>query len=167
MVQRETKQIRLGFLYPGHAAEDDYPLLATNAGQEIIVHVVHTSQDEDAHRVDALLDLGSLSRLLEGAKILRDQVVDAVVWACTSGSFVFGWEGARLEYAVCLCRCHQGVKYQQGRCFGDLSARCLELFPNFSGCRRDRGRPHGLSRHPDCRGSGNTWTSASRGDDTA
>ncbi len=68
MMQRETKQIRLGFLYPGYAAEDDYPLLAMNAGQEIIVHVVHTSQDEDAHRVDALLDLGSLSRLLEGAK---------------------------------------------------------------------------------------------------
>ena len=96
-MQRETKQIRLGFLYPGYAAEDDYPLLAMNAGQEIIVHVVHTSQDEDAHRVDALLDLGSLSRLLEGAKILRDQVVDAVVWACTSGSFVFGWEGARQQ----------------------------------------------------------------------
>ncbi len=53
MMQRETKQIRLGFLYPGYAAEDDYPLLAMNAGQEIIVHVVHTSQDEDAHRVDA------------------------------------------------------------------------------------------------------------------
>jgi maleate cis-trans isomerase len=97
MVQRETKQIRLGFLYPGYAAEDDYPLLAMNAGQEIIVHVVHTSQDEDAHRVDALLDLGSLSRLLEGAKILRDQAVDAVVWACTSGSFVYGWEGARQQ----------------------------------------------------------------------
>ena len=23
--------------------------------------------------------------------------VDAVVWACTSGSFVFGWEGARAQ----------------------------------------------------------------------
>ena len=97
MMQQETKQIRLGFLYPGHAAEDDYPLLATKAGQEITALVVHTSQDEDAHRVDALLDLGSLSRLLEGAKVLRDQVVDAVVWACTSGSFVYGWEGARQQ----------------------------------------------------------------------
>jgi maleate cis-trans isomerase len=97
MVQRETRQIRLGFLYPGHAAEDDYPLLAMKAGQGIVVHVVHTSQDEDAHRVDALLDLGSPSRLLEGAKVLRDQAVDAVVWACTSGSFVYGWEGARQQ----------------------------------------------------------------------
>ena len=96
-MQRETKQIRLGFLYPGYAAEDDYPLLAQKAGQEISVRVVHTSQDEDAHRVDALLDLGSLSRLIEGAKVLHDQAVDAAVWACTSGSFVYGWEGARQQ----------------------------------------------------------------------
>jgi hypothetical protein len=50
-MQRETKHIRLGFLYPGHTAEDDDPLLAMKAGQGITVHVVHTSQDEDAHRV--------------------------------------------------------------------------------------------------------------------
>ncbi len=173
MMQRETKQIRLGFLYPGYAAEDDYPLLAMNAGQEIIVHVVHTSQDEDAHRVDALLDLGSLSRLLEGAKVLRDQAVDAVgmyqrqfrLWVgrCPSagrGHCAGNW-GARLEYAVCLCRCQQGVRSQQGRRFGDLSGRRLELFPSFSGGRGNRGRPHGLSRHPDCRRSGNAWTRAS------
>lgn len=96
-MQRETKQIRLGFLYPGYAAEDDYPLLALKAGPEISVHVVHTSQGEDAHRVDALLDLGSHSRLLAGTKVLHDHAVAAVVWACTSGSFVYGWEGARQQ----------------------------------------------------------------------
>lgn len=102
MMQRETQQIRLGFLYPGYAAEDDYPLLAMKAGPEISVHVVHTSQGEDAHRVDALLDLGSHSRLLEGAQVFHDQAVsvNAVVWACTSGSFVYGWEGARQQVEV-------------------------------------------------------------------
>ncbi|MBO0792033.1 MAG: decarboxylase, partial [Ktedonobacteraceae bacterium] len=99
MIQQETKQPRLGFLYPGYAAEDDYPLLAMKAGQGISVQVVHTSlgEGEDAHRVEVLLDMGALPRLLEGARVLRDQPVDAVIWSCTSGSFVYGWEGARQQ----------------------------------------------------------------------
>ncbi len=45
-----------------------------------------------------MVSLGrGVARLLEGAKVLRDQAVDAVVWACTSGSFVYGWEGARQQ----------------------------------------------------------------------
>jgi maleate cis-trans isomerase len=50
--------------------------------------VVITSVGEDAHQVDALLDLGSDERL-------ADEKPDAVMWACTSGSFVFGPDGAR------------------------------------------------------------------------
>jgi maleate cis-trans isomerase len=57
--------------------------------------VVHTSIGEDAHRVDALLDTGAAWRLREGAEELRRAGVDAAMWACTSGSFVFGLEGAR------------------------------------------------------------------------
>jgi len=84
----------VGFLYPGYAAEDDYPLLEQLLGDVSLV-VEHTSVGEDAHRVDALLDLGGPQRLADGADALVDQSrVDAVVWACTSGSFVFGWEGA-------------------------------------------------------------------------
>jgi maleate cis-trans isomerase len=88
---------RLGFLYPGYAAEDDYPRMAGMVGHDVSVHVVHTSVGEDAHRVDALLDLGGTERLLEGAATLKAQGVDAAVWACTSGSFVFGWDGARVQ----------------------------------------------------------------------
>jgi maleate cis-trans isomerase len=85
----------VGFLYPGHAAEDDYPLMEDLLGPGVALPVVHTSVGEDAHRVEALLDLGSAGRLAEGAEQLRQFDVDAVVWACTSGSFVFGWDGAQ------------------------------------------------------------------------
>lgn len=89
--------VRLGFLYPGHAAEDDYPRMAAMAGDDVIVDVVHTSVGEDAHRIDALLDLGGSERLLEGAAELKRRGVDAAIWACTSGSFVFGRDGAEQQ----------------------------------------------------------------------
>lgn len=85
----------VGLLYPGYAAEDDYPLLERLLGDGVTLHVEHTSVGEDAHRVDALLDLGGPQRLADGADALVGRHrVDAVVWACTSGSFVFGWDGA-------------------------------------------------------------------------
>jgi maleate cis-trans isomerase len=93
--------MRLGLLYPGHAAEDDLPWLVDALFPDRSVHadVVHTSVGEDAHRVDALLDLGSADRLRAGAVALARNGADVAVWACTSGSFVFGWEGARRQVA--------------------------------------------------------------------
>jgi maleate cis-trans isomerase len=91
--------MRLGTLYPGYAAEDDLPWLVDALFEDgsVVADVVHTSVGEDAHRVDALLDLGRPERLAEGAAILRRNGADVAVWACTSGSFVFGWEGARRQ----------------------------------------------------------------------
>ncbi|MBC9725243.1 aspartate/glutamate racemase family protein [Streptomyces sp. TRM68367] len=84
----------LGFLYPGHSAEDDYPRIEQLLGSDIRVDVVHTDIGEDAHRVDALCEMGSPQRLAAGVQELRHAGAEAVVWACTSGSFVHGWEGA-------------------------------------------------------------------------
>lgn len=84
----------LGFLYPGHSAEDDYPRIEQLLGSDIRLQVVHTDIGEDAHRVDALLEMGSAARLAAGVEELRLSGAEAVVWACTSGSFVYGWEGA-------------------------------------------------------------------------
>ncbi|MFJ4472440.1 aspartate/glutamate racemase family protein [Streptomyces sp. NPDC089424] len=84
----------LGFLYPGHSAEDDYPRIEQLLGSDIRVDLVHTDIGEDAHRVDALLEMGAPARLAAGVQELRHAGADAVVWACTSGSFVHGWEGA-------------------------------------------------------------------------
>jgi maleate cis-trans isomerase len=85
----------VGLLYPGFSAEDDYPALESRLGGAVRLPLVHTSVGEDAHRVDALLDLGGAERLAEGAKALAPYSPDSVMWACTSGSFVFGWDGAR------------------------------------------------------------------------
>lgn len=90
---------RLGLLYPGHAAEDDLPWLVSELFPDgsVVADVVHTSMDEDAHDVDVLLDLGSARRLNEGADTLRRHGAAVAIWACTSGSFVFGWEGAQRQ----------------------------------------------------------------------
>ncbi|GAA0646861.1 aspartate/glutamate racemase family protein [Streptomyces thermocarboxydovorans] len=84
----------LGILYPGHSAEDDYPRIEQLLGSDVRVDVVHTDIGEDAHRVDALREMGSAERLAAGVGELRRAGADTVVWACTSGSFVLGWEGA-------------------------------------------------------------------------
>ncbi|WP_330290754.1 maleate cis-trans isomerase family protein [Streptomyces sp. NBC_00576] len=84
----------LGFLYPGHSAEDDYQRIEQLLGSDIRLDLVHTDIGEDAHRVDALLEMGSADRLAAGVEALRLSGAEAVVWACTSGSFVYGWKGA-------------------------------------------------------------------------
>ncbi|MET7486058.1 aspartate/glutamate racemase family protein [Streptomyces sp. NPDC005538] len=84
----------LGFLYPGHSAEDDYPRIEQLLGSDVRLDLVHTDIGEDAHRVDALREMGSPDRLTAGVEQLRMSGAEAVVWACTSGSFVYGWEGA-------------------------------------------------------------------------
>ena len=87
--------VTVGLLYPGHSAEDDYPALEARLDGAVRLPVVITSVGEDAHRVDALLDLGRAERLADGASELAASKPDAVMWACTSGSFVFGPDGAR------------------------------------------------------------------------
>jgi maleate cis-trans isomerase len=93
----------VGLLYPGYGAEDDFPALErrlTAAGADLSLPLVHTSVGEDAHRVDALLDLGGHDRLVEGARTLQaTHRLDSLIWACTSGSFVFGWDGAHQQVA--------------------------------------------------------------------
>jgi maleate cis-trans isomerase len=88
----------VGILYPGYSAEDDYPTMEGLLG-DVALPVVHTLMREDAHRVDALLDVGGREILAEGARALHEFGVRAAIWACTSGSFVFGWDGATRQVA--------------------------------------------------------------------
>lgn len=90
----------LGFLYPGHSAEDDYPRIEQLLGSDVRVDLVHTDIGEDAHRADALLEMGAADRLAAGVRELRLTGADAVVWACTSGSFVRGWDGAHEQVSA-------------------------------------------------------------------
>ncbi|WP_051723500.1 aspartate/glutamate racemase family protein [Streptomyces albus] len=67
----------------------------TGASPAVRLPLVHTDIGEDAHRVDALLEMGSAARLAARVADLRARGAQAVVWACTSASFVFGREGAQ------------------------------------------------------------------------
>lgn len=93
----ESRIMELGFLYPGHAAEDDYPRLAEKFGPPVEAAVVHTSVGKDAHTVEALSDMGSIPRLLEGASELSKRRPESVVWSSTSASFVLGRDGAEYQ----------------------------------------------------------------------
>ena len=88
----------VGILYPGYSAEDDYPLAESMLGGPRLP-LVHTLMREDAHRVDALLDIGGDDVLADGVRALGEPL-SAVVWACTSGSFVFGWDGAAAQVSA-------------------------------------------------------------------
>ncbi|WP_152617875.1 maleate cis-trans isomerase family protein [Phaeacidiphilus oryzae] len=88
---------RVGFLYPGHSAEDDYPRLEAMIGGGVRLTLVHTDIGTDAHRPDELLEMGATHRLKAALGELLRQPQDAVVWACTSASFIYGPEGARRQ----------------------------------------------------------------------
>jgi maleate cis-trans isomerase len=84
----------LGFLHPGHSAEDDYPRIEQLLGSDIRLTVVRTDIGEDTHRLDALLEMGSARHLAAGVEELLLSGAEAVVWACAGGSFVHGLQGA-------------------------------------------------------------------------
>lgn len=96
-MRHATPPARLGFLYPGHAAEDDYPLMGSMVEPPARVTLVHTDFVEDAHTVEALSEMGSVSRLSEGAKALTGSDIESVMWTSTSASFVLGLDGIRQQ----------------------------------------------------------------------
>lgn len=85
----------VGLLYPGHSAEDDYPRIAVLLDSDIRLPLFHTDIGEDAHREEALIAMGSAERLAAGVEELRLAGAESLVWACTSGSFIRGWDGAQ------------------------------------------------------------------------
>lgn len=88
---------RLGFLYPGHAAEDDYPLMGAMVEPPAQITLIHTEFQEDAHTVEALSEMGSVSRLSNGAEALAGSGIESVMWTSTSASFVLGLDGIRQQ----------------------------------------------------------------------
>lgn len=88
---------RFGYLYPGHASEDDYPLMASAVDPPVENRVFHTEVPVDAHRPDALRMVGDIELLLEPMDDVLAFAPHALSWACTSGSFIFGPEGAKRQ----------------------------------------------------------------------
>ncbi|GAB91166.1 maleate cis-trans isomerase family protein [Gordonia rhizosphera] len=86
-------------LYPGHAAEDDYALAQGALGGSAALPVIITDIESDDHTVDAMRAVGTDQRLLDGARRGMEYQPAAVMWACTSGSFLYGWAGAQQQVA--------------------------------------------------------------------
>ncbi|WP_406148796.1 decarboxylase [Streptomyces sp. NBC_01012] len=89
----------VGLLYPGHAAEDDFPRIEVMLDSDIRVPLFHTDIDEDVRRVESLRAAGAAERLGAGVEELRMAGAESVVWACSGGSFAFGWAGAHDQAA--------------------------------------------------------------------
>ncbi|MFD3657313.1 maleate cis-trans isomerase family protein [Streptomyces sp. 24-1644] len=90
----------IGLLYPGHSAEDDFPRIEITLDSDIRLPLFHTAVGEDVHRVEAMREMGSPERLAAGVEDLRLAGAEALVWACTGGSFVYGWDGAHEQIAT-------------------------------------------------------------------
>lgn len=97
--------ITVGLLYPGHSAEDDFANAERILGGRVRLPLVHTEMDSDAHRPDELRAWGRASVLATGAAELAEHDPAAILWACTSGSFVFGWQGAQQQADELAERC--------------------------------------------------------------
>lgn len=101
----------IGIIYPGHAAEGDYPAFerafadATKQdvdAPELRLPVTISTIGVDEHTPEALLETGSTPRLQEAAQRMLSEhsgpnTPQVMMWACTSGSFVYGWEGAHRQ----------------------------------------------------------------------
>jgi len=85
--------MRIGVLYPMHSAEDDYPRMSAMLEPPAEAVVIHT-ESSDVHSVRECLRAGDWERLKPGVEALRPRRVDVCIWACTSGSFVYGLAGA-------------------------------------------------------------------------
>lgn len=98
--------ITIGLLYPGFSAEDDFTA-AEKIIDDLRLPLAHTAMASDAHRPEELRAWGRASVLAEGAAELETYDPDAILWACTSGSFVFGWHGAQQQADELAARCRR------------------------------------------------------------
>lgn len=97
-IDHTSKAPVAGILYPGIGAEDDYQYVEETHVGAFTLPLVRTAGGDVAHTVDELLAVGGAANLLEGARTLMDSHrLDSIMWACTSGSFVYGWDGARQQ----------------------------------------------------------------------
>lgn len=92
------RPVRLGFIYPGGGAEPDYYRFAEAVEDRVRVFLVGSRIPAgDDHSIPALLETARVEHIVEAARRLVPLRPDAVMWACTSGSFVVGRRGAEAQ----------------------------------------------------------------------
>ncbi|HEY9291297.1 MAG TPA: maleate cis-trans isomerase [Microlunatus sp.] len=126
--------ITIGLLYPGYSAEDDFSLAEQRFGGQLRLPLVHTTMTSDAHRPEELRAWGSADALAEGAAALKSEEPDAIIWACTSGSFVFGRDGAQEQAEELSRRCGRPVSSTSlafARAADDLGVRTVAVAASY------------------------------------
>jgi len=90
---------RLGILYPPCGAELEYYQHGERLGADVRISLmgVRIYGGDDEHAPEHLSRTGSLDNLALSARVMAPLAPDAVIWACTSGSFVDGPAHARAQ----------------------------------------------------------------------
>jgi maleate cis-trans isomerase len=91
--------IRLGIIYPGGGAEQDYYRFGERHNVRMFLVGPRIPAGDD-HAVEALLQTARVENILEAAARFETLTPDVVVWACTSGSFIVGRAGAEQQVAA-------------------------------------------------------------------
>ncbi len=88
-----TELFNLGLVYPGGGPEADFYSFERAMHDRLRVYLANSAfgiLDGADHHPDALRITAEVPRIASAAKRLGDCKLDALVWACTSGSFVNG-----------------------------------------------------------------------------
>lgn len=91
--------IRLGIIYPGGGAEQDFYSFGEQHDVRMFLIGSRIPAGDD-HAVEALLQTARVEHILEAAARFATLDPDVVVWACTSGSFIVGRNGAERQVAA-------------------------------------------------------------------
>ena len=95
--------LRLGLIWPAGGAEHEYYQFAEALDDRIKIFLscsrVGGGHDDD-HDVEHLLQTAQIDWLNEAARRLVCLRPDCVFWACTSGSFIVGREGAEAQVSA-------------------------------------------------------------------
>lgn len=97
MTKEEKSPIRLGLIYPGGGCEGDFYRFEDESKGVARVYLSNSqfgTVDGEDHHPDALRQTANVEWIADAANRLRKIPIDAMVWACTSGSFINGREFA-------------------------------------------------------------------------
>jgi maleate cis-trans isomerase len=101
MTHGRMRPIKMGVIYPDTGAEDEYENYAVSPPFPLEIRIAF-SVAADSHLLADLIDTASIERLLVAALELKPWKPDVVTWACTSGSFAVGVDGARRQVEAIL-----------------------------------------------------------------
>lgn len=96
-IENSSSSNTIGILYPGFSAEDDYPTMERLLGGDVRLLLAHTELKSDDHTPEAMKAAGDPDVMAAGVEKLAKERLDSIIWACTSGSFAWGWEDAKKQ----------------------------------------------------------------------